>query len=360
MPRYLLCILALTSCLSSASNAEPLKDLAHPYALMLLGSDYKQYKAAAKSIYGDKMKHPVLFDFLAERLSQSYGERGFDADSHAWFIRALGMSGSDRYRKIVDASVENLEGVPKIRRHYRRAIKNMTEVATPYVPGELDIDAIQREVEANIAASKQPSFEAIQQFNRCAPAEEVFRQIGYPDQTLLDITTSQHIPYRGRIEFTQLVVHYEGFAKIMMERGDQVSWCYLRTLPDLQSAKSPNDLVDESLRRKLWSWDKDSLKEVGKSVVKKKRYDEALLDEIVLRLWWGRDDTDPMTTDGLKHLVRAVQKSKNPRYIDAMKIIRKEAKSNKTYNAIESYLKRTKNTGVEQFVPSPETTASFL
>lgn len=96
------------------------------YANMLRSDDHQLQRLAAKRIYNERIREDWLLALLESRVRAVYAEPIADkaqADSIAYMLKALAVTGSAQYRPLVEDAAQN-GGSPVLRKHAAKYLKS--------------------------------------------------------------------------------------------------------------------------------------------------------------------------------------------------------------------------------------------
>jgi hypothetical protein len=103
-------------------------------------------RQVAENIYNSGNTNPELLDVMAEVLLEKYPRAGEDfssVDSVAWMCRALGNSGNNRYKAVIDQVANDKAVHRKLRGHCAKASKQLPKGATTsYLAGTVNLELL--------------------------------------------------------------------------------------------------------------------------------------------------------------------------------------------------------------------------
>lgn len=137
---------ALTLALGcSAMQAQALDPSGKRYVDQLVQGGPVSIREAAQSIYHTGYREQEVLDVAAEVLLQKYrtSNDNTSADAMAWVCKALGNSGSGRYKPVLDEVVAT-SGNRKLDKHCAGAAKNLPAGSDGYRAGSISLDAYRK------------------------------------------------------------------------------------------------------------------------------------------------------------------------------------------------------------------------
>jgi hypothetical protein len=200
---------------------------------MLVRGGPESQRDAAQSIYNGIERNPAVIDVAAEVLLQTYRRSGsIQIDATAWLCKALGSTGSERYRgvleQVADQAVEK-----KVKKYATQALDMLSKSgAEPYLAGTVDLAKLRDKA---ITAQEQPmaSTKAIPptssgsddtSFDRITHGmsmEEVFDRIGQPTATTSRITGKAWAPFYHGGDTARMFALYKGKGRIVFSNASR-------------------------------------------------------------------------------------------------------------------------------------------
>lgn len=109
----------------------------------LASGDISEVKKAAQSIVANNTSNSEVLDLVAEFVVQNYQNApDYQLDTIAWACRALGETGSARYRELLSTIVES-DAHKKIRKYAKKSLKQLPSTQeAQYVPGTIDLASL--------------------------------------------------------------------------------------------------------------------------------------------------------------------------------------------------------------------------
>jgi len=99
-----------------------------------------------QSLYNASVTNPEVLDVAAQVLLEKYPMAGNErdtVDASAWLCRALGNSGNNRYKAVLDQVADDKSVHRRLRGHCEKASKNLAKGATSsYVAGTVNLEVL--------------------------------------------------------------------------------------------------------------------------------------------------------------------------------------------------------------------------
>ena len=129
------------SALLVAGSAGALDQSMQRYAQMLASGGVSSVQRGAEEIFNQSITDEELLDVAAEVLAQNYNKNPGETfvDSMAWVCRALGNSGSGRYKALLE-DVADKADARKIGKYCKKGAGNLPKGVAPYVVGSTNLD----------------------------------------------------------------------------------------------------------------------------------------------------------------------------------------------------------------------------
>lgn len=342
----------------SAADSPKFEGVEYLYAKLILNGDLQ---VAARGIIDDEIKSPILWDMLAEKLPKAQNVQLGEFDHHRMIGAALEGSKLKRYQNVYKDSISELKPSPLLKKKKRSLAMFSEGKDVPFVKGSVDFDEISNHLET-FQASNSPknNFSYFDEAPYCKSVSEILGEFGYPEVVQVYMTHSVRQFYIGRIMLRQLLLEYKDNALVMLTRRAGKGWCLMRSLPSALSMGFDRSLdekgrrVVKQFRLLIWQWSLHGLNSARLMMKENPEYLQFLQDEVVLRVWWGRDEKDDYTEKGIMTLFKQIKREPSSRYRKAMQSIEETAGSRKIKRAARSYLKKIPEEDVEQYIPSVE------
>lgn len=350
----------LLSGASLAFDEGEFKYMEHVYGRLLLSDTDLNYTLLARGLIDDRVQNVVLYDLLAESLAVNKIDEVMSLDAYRWVLKALSKSkDAGRYREFIRASVKGTKrkGFLNVYTTVKQSFRRDTE--EKFVPGRLDRESLKKHLGRMHAENyAKENLAAISKMDRRTSVSDLISLIGYPDRIRFAKTISGKIYFIGRVELNQIVFEYDGFGTVMLTRGRNVGWRYMRSLPIVsvpifrEGDTEKKTRFMEKVYGGLWSWDRRMLTLTARAIRREYSKDQEMLDQVLLRIWWGRYDTEAFTDDGLAQLAELFLLDKSPRYNKAMGVIVGTGVSSKVRSRAKKFLRKQHKASEEEFIPS--------
>jgi hypothetical protein len=145
MKKISACVFAACLFASGATFAE-MNDLDKQYVEQLIKGGTGTIRQTAENMVNTGYRNPEVLDVLAEVLIEKYPLSGADfssVDSVAWMCRALGASGNNRYRPLLEHISDDKSVHRKLRAHCEKASKQLPKGAeNSYVAGTVNLELL--------------------------------------------------------------------------------------------------------------------------------------------------------------------------------------------------------------------------
>lgn len=134
------CLLASSACFAELNAAD------QSYVDRLIKGGPGTLHEVAESMYNASVTNPEVLDVAAEVLLEKYplaGDQRDAVDSSAWLCRALGNSGNNRYKAILEKVADDKSAHRRLRGYCEKAAKPLAKGATnSYVPGTVNLELL--------------------------------------------------------------------------------------------------------------------------------------------------------------------------------------------------------------------------
>ena len=136
----LLGLLASSTCLAELSPSD------QSYVDRLIKGGPSSLREAAESMYNSSATNPELLDIAAEVLLEKYplaGDSRDAVDASAWLCRAIGNSGNNRYKVVLEKVADDKAVHRRLRGYCEKASKQLAKGATnSYVAGTVNLELL--------------------------------------------------------------------------------------------------------------------------------------------------------------------------------------------------------------------------
>jgi hypothetical protein len=137
---YVAGLLASSACFAELNPAD------QSYVDRLIKGGPSTLQDVAQSLYNASVTNPEVLDVAAQVLLEKYpmagGERD-TVDASAWLCRALGNSGNNRYKAVLDQVANDKSVHRRLRGHCEKASKNLSKgAASSYVAGTVNLELL--------------------------------------------------------------------------------------------------------------------------------------------------------------------------------------------------------------------------
>jgi hypothetical protein len=215
---------------------------------MLVRGGPESQREAAQNIYNGIERNPEVLDVVAEVLLQTYQRPGFvQVDATAWLCKALGASGSVRYRgvlrQIADKAAER-----KVRKYAEQSLDMLPQGdAAPYIAGTVDLAQL-RESSMNFQEPPRPGVRpgpsdngGFDRIHHGMSMEEVFALIGQPTATTSRITGKAWAPFYHGGDTARMFALYKGRGRIIFSNASRYApvWRVIEIVDDPSESGYP-------------------------------------------------------------------------------------------------------------------------
>ena len=132
--------------LASAPSYSEMNDLDKQYVEQIIKGGSGTLRQVAENMANTGYANVEVLDVLAETLLEKYPQTGGDfgsVDSVAWMCRALGSSGNNRYRPILEHIADDKAMHRKLRGHCQKAAKQLPKGSeNSYVAGTVNLELL--------------------------------------------------------------------------------------------------------------------------------------------------------------------------------------------------------------------------
>jgi hypothetical protein len=138
--------LILFASLFGASAFAAMNDIDKGYVDQIIKGSWSTLRQVSENMYNTSYSNTEVLDVLAEVTLEKYPQTGADfstVDSVAWMCRALGASGNNRYRPVLDKISDDKSVHRKLRAHCEKAAKQLPKGgANSYVAGTVNLELL--------------------------------------------------------------------------------------------------------------------------------------------------------------------------------------------------------------------------
>ncbi len=139
------CLVAACLLASAPSHAE-MNDLDKQYVEQIIKGGSGTLRQVSENMANTGYANAEVLDILAEVLLEKYPQTGTDfgsVDSVAWMCRALGSSGNNRYRPVLEHIADNKAMHRKLRGHCQKAAKQLPKGSeNSYIAGTVNLELL--------------------------------------------------------------------------------------------------------------------------------------------------------------------------------------------------------------------------
>ncbi len=217
--------LAATACLALTAGQRTIE--------MLVRGGPESQRDAAQSIYNGIERNTEVLDVVAEVLLQTFQRPGFvQVDATAWLCKALGSSGNERYRGVLQ-QVADKASERKVRKYAEQSLGMLPQGdAAPYIIGTVDLAKLRdgainaREQPATTAQTGPPPSKgtgngSFDQINQGMSMEEVYALIGQPTATTSRATGKAWAPFYQGGDTARTFALYKGKGRIVFSNASR-------------------------------------------------------------------------------------------------------------------------------------------
>ena len=137
---FVACLLASSACFAELNAAD------QSYVDRLIKGGPSTLREAAESMYNASVTNPEVLDIAAEVLLEKYPQAGNErdaVDASAWLCRALGNSGNNRYKALLEKIADDRSAHRRLRGYCEKAAKPLAKgAANSYVPGTVNLELL--------------------------------------------------------------------------------------------------------------------------------------------------------------------------------------------------------------------------
>jgi hypothetical protein len=137
--------LLLITCFCGSAFAA-MNDLDKGYVEQIIKGSWGTLRQVSENMYNTSYSNTEVLDVLAEVTLEKYPQTGADfstVDSVAWMCRALGASGNNRYRPVLEKISDDKSVHRKLRAHCEKAAKQLPKGGTnSYVAGTVNLELL--------------------------------------------------------------------------------------------------------------------------------------------------------------------------------------------------------------------------
>ena len=138
--------LILCASLFGGSAFAEMNDLDKGYVEQIIKGSWSTLRQVSENMVNTSYSNTEVLDVLAEVTLEKYPQTGADfstVDSAAWMCRALGASGNNRYRPLLEKISDDKSVHRKLRAHCEKAAKQLPKGSTnAYVAGTVNLEQL--------------------------------------------------------------------------------------------------------------------------------------------------------------------------------------------------------------------------
>jgi hypothetical protein len=139
-------VLILCASLFGGSAFAEMNDLDKGYVEQIIKGSWGTLRQVSENMVNTSYSNTEVLDVLAEVTLEKYPQTGADfstVDSVAWMCRALGASGNNRYRPLLEKISDDKTVHRKLRAHCEKAAKQLPKGGTnSYVAGTVNLELL--------------------------------------------------------------------------------------------------------------------------------------------------------------------------------------------------------------------------
>lgn len=320
------------------------------HARLLLSGYPDQVRLGAKGLEKSGGPSQDIIDVVAEVLLLSVKDgSSLDIDTQSWLARAIGASGSQRYRVVLKAVEQALDD-RKFSRYADHAREQMRTAGAAFVSEPSRLESLS----AQLAQPVQPMCD-LSRFSELevgAGLDGVLSVCGMPNQVGSAETDTGHVARTGwggvRIRGQILTLGYEqiGSVSFVHEGGD---WFLAQRYPEAHADGRPYTAVDRD-RDDLLNFNGASLLAAARAMVRRKAHDIETLEAAARGISkYFTERRNPARIQGVAHLCRLLRESGNPRYRDLRSFVKRNAGHSSPRRHCGKELDQLDVAGVKQF-----------
>ena len=326
-------------------------DLREQVHARLITSGYPdQVRLGAKGLEKSGRPSLAVIDVVAEVLLQSVtGGPSLDIDTQSWLARAIGASGSQRYRVVLETVEQALED-RKFSRYADHAREQMRSPGAAFVSVPSRLETLR----AQLAWLVQPRCD-LSRFSKLEVGlglDGVLSVCGMPNQVGSAETDTGHVARTGwggvRIRGQVLTLGYEqiGSASFVHEGGD---WFLAQRYPEAHPDGRPYTAVDRD-RDDLDNYNGESMLAAAKAMVNRKAHDIETLEAAARGISrYYAERRNPARIKGVAHLCRLLREAGHARYRDLRAFVKQNGGHRSPRRHCGKGLDQLDAAGVNQF-----------
>lgn len=290
---------------------------------LLTDSNTGLVTTGAKTVARSPTTHASSMDTVAELLVERIEHpviSGPNIDTVAWLMKALGASGSSRYRPLVERAIATY-GHDKVSAHGELVLASLTGPAAPeYVAGTVSLARLREELAAERAAIK-PGSGDLALIKPGHSLEALLKVMGYPDRIVETVESKGRMLH---IRVRALELQYAGRGAVGMDNefAAGLGWRVSEVWPDipLPSTLPPyagDNPVDAAL---VMTSQPLVLSKLSRRLVRQKVTERALLDIVAERIRISVATKNEFETDALSYFCVLLGNSGDARYADVLRL----------------------------------------
>jgi hypothetical protein len=140
------CTLILFASLVGGSAFAEMNDIDKGYVEQIIKGGWGTLRQTSENMYNTSYSNTEVLDVLAEVTLEKYPQAGADfstVDSLAWMCRALGASGNNRYRPLLEKISDDKSVHRKLRAHCEKAAKQLPKGnSNSYIAGTVNLELL--------------------------------------------------------------------------------------------------------------------------------------------------------------------------------------------------------------------------
>jgi hypothetical protein len=139
-------VLILVATFLGGSAFAELNDMDKGYVEQIIKGSWGTLRQTSENMYNTSYSNTAVLDVLAEVTLEKYPQTGADfstVDTVAWMCRALGASGNNRYRPVLEKISDDKSVHRKLRAHCEKAAKQLPKGTTnAYLAGTVNLELL--------------------------------------------------------------------------------------------------------------------------------------------------------------------------------------------------------------------------
>lgn len=146
MNKKALLLILIAGALGGSPAFAEMNEVDKSYVDQLLKGGWSTLQQVGENMFNTSYSNPEVLDIAAQVALEKYPQTGDDfttVNSVAWLCRALGASGNNRYRPVLEQIAGDKTKHRKLRGHCEKAAKQLPKGSTnPYVAGTVNLELL--------------------------------------------------------------------------------------------------------------------------------------------------------------------------------------------------------------------------